>query len=57
MAAARAYGDDPLSFVRQRDLFGDLADDPRFSRPYLAVLASLHDRGARWTIANLGTLV
>jgi mannitol 2-dehydrogenase len=57
VAAARAYGDDPLSFVRQRDLFGDLAEDPRFSRPYLAVLASLHDRGARWTIANLGTLV
>jgi mannitol 2-dehydrogenase len=57
VAAARAYGEDPLSFVRQRDLFGDLADDPRFSRPYLAVLASLHDRGAHWTIANLGALV
>jgi mannitol 2-dehydrogenase len=57
MAAARRYAVDPLAFVRQRDLFGDLADDPRFARPYLAVLHSLHARGARWTIANLDALI
>ena len=57
VAAASAYGEDPLSFVRQRDLFGDLAEDPRFSRPYLAIIASLRERGTRWTIANLESLV
>ena len=57
MAAARRYAVDPLAFVRQRDLFGDLAEDPRFARPYLAVLHSLHAHGARWTIANLDVLI
>ena len=55
--AARRYPVDPLGFVRQTELFGDLAEDPRFAGPYLAVLASLHDRGARRTIADLDALV
>ena len=34
-------------------LFGDLADDERFTAPYRATLASLHDRGARATLEAL----
>jgi mannitol 2-dehydrogenase len=56
-AAARRYPGDPLAFVRQRDIFGDLGEDPRFSAPYLAVLASLHAEGARRTLAHLDALV
>ena len=56
-AAARRYGDDPLSFLRVRDVFGDLADEEPFTTPYLAVLESLHIRGARETLARIDTLV
>jgi mannitol 2-dehydrogenase len=52
-AAARRYVDDPLSFVRDRTLFGDLADDKRFTTPYEAILRSLHSRGARRTLQRL----
>lgn len=52
-AAARGRTVDPLSFVRNRDLFGDLADDPRFAEAYLAALDSLHTRGAAATVAAL----
>jgi mannitol 2-dehydrogenase len=57
MAAARRYPADPLAFVRQKDIFGDLADDPRFAAPYLAVLASLHAHGARRALARLSVLI
>ena len=36
MAAAARHGEDPLAFVRNRDLFGDLADHPRFAEAYRA---------------------
>jgi mannitol 2-dehydrogenase len=52
-AAARAQRSDPLAFVRNRELFGDLVDDERFTRAYLAVLDSLHRKGARATVADL----
>jgi mannitol 2-dehydrogenase len=45
-AAARVQRTDPLAFLRQRDLFGDLAEDPRFTTPYAAALRSLHRHGA-----------
>jgi len=51
--AARAEHSAPLSFLRQPDLFGNLADQPRFTTPYLAALRSLHDRGARETVTAL----
>lgn len=44
---------DPLAFVRNRDLFGDLADQPGFTQPYLAALASLHEVGAAATLTAL----
>jgi len=53
MAAAARQAGEPLAFVAQREVFGDLVDDPRFTEPYLAALASLHRRGARATVASL----
>jgi mannitol 2-dehydrogenase len=53
MAAAAAQGSDPLAFVRNREVFGDLADDERFTTPYLAALDSLHRVGARATLESL----
>ena len=51
MAAARAQlNGDPLAFVRDRELFVDLAGQPAFTEPYLAALQSFHERGARATI-------
>jgi mannitol 2-dehydrogenase len=51
MAAAARQQADPLAFVRARDLFGDLADDPRFAAAYTAALDSLHTHGSRATLA------
>ena len=50
MAAAARQGEDPLAFVRDRDLFGDLADDARFAAAYTAALEHLHEHGARATL-------
>jgi hypothetical protein len=47
MARARRQRDDPLAFIADRDLFGDLVDDERFTFPCLAALTSLHASGAR----------
>lgn len=44
---------DPLAFVRHRDFFGDLADQPEFTEPYLSALESLHRNGSRATYAAL----
>ena len=52
-AAAALQRDDPLAFVRDRDLFGDLAERREFTAPYLEALASFHQRGARATIEHL----
>jgi len=53
VAAAQQQSSDPLAFVRNRELFGDLVDDERFTTPYLAALDSLHTRGARKTLEHL----
>ncbi len=52
--AARARSADPLAFVRDRELFGDLVDDERFTAAYSAALASLRTRGVRATLEELG---
>jgi mannitol 2-dehydrogenase len=39
--------------VRNRELFGDLAEDDPFTSAYLAVLGSLHRKGARATLHDL----
>ena len=55
MAAAARHGEDPLAFLRDRSLFGDLVDEPRFTEPYLWALDSLHRAGARATLEQLRT--
>jgi mannitol 2-dehydrogenase len=50
MARAAQQRDDPLAFLRDPALFGDLVDEPRFTTPYAAALASLHQVGARRTL-------
>jgi mannitol 2-dehydrogenase len=50
MAAAARQGEDRLAFIRDRDLFGGLADDARFAGAYAAALDSLHAGGARATL-------
>ena len=49
----RRSGEDPLAFVRNRELFGDLVDDERFAATYRRYLASLHEKGARATLEDL----
>jgi mannitol 2-dehydrogenase len=56
MAAAHRQRDDPVAFIADRELFGDLADDERFVAAYRAVLRSLHERGARATLERLAGL-
>jgi mannitol 2-dehydrogenase len=53
MANARRQREDPLAFVADRELFGDLIDDERFTTPYRAALASLHEVGAMATLRTL----
>jgi mannitol 2-dehydrogenase len=55
MATARRQADDPLAFVANRDLFGDLIDNERFVSTYRSALASLHTKGARATLEDLAT--
>ncbi len=52
-AAARAQQSDPLAFLRNRELFGDLVEDDRFATAYLDALDSLHRKGARATLQDL----
>jgi mannitol 2-dehydrogenase len=44
---------DPLAFIANRDLFGDLVDDERFVSAYCLTLDSLHHKGARATVQEL----
>ena len=52
-ATAKTQRDDRTAFVRNRELFGDIADDPRFIKDYVAALDSLYSRGAHATVADL----
>jgi len=46
-AAARRHARDPLAFLRQREVFGDLVDDERFTAGYVAALQRIHADGIR----------
>jgi mannitol 2-dehydrogenase len=52
---AREQREDPLAFVSNRELFGDLVDASAFTEPYLTALDSLHSVGARATLEALTT--
>ena len=56
-AAARRSSEDPLAFLRDRAVFGDLVDEPRFTEPYLWALDRLHRVGARATLEQLRAAV
>jgi mannitol 2-dehydrogenase len=47
--------EEPLAFISNRELFGDLAEEPEFVTPYVAALRSLHEHGARATLETLVT--
>ena len=53
MRAAARHREDPLAFLRDRSLFGDLVDEPRFVEAYTAALEALHRVGARATLEAL----
>jgi mannitol 2-dehydrogenase len=54
-ARAREQADDPLVFVRNPQLFGDLAENPMFARSYAAILKSFHSIGVRQSLENLNS--
>jgi mannitol 2-dehydrogenase len=53
VALARRQRKDPLAFIANRELFGDLVDDRRFAEAYRSALRSLHERGARATLESI----
>jgi len=52
-ANARRQDADPLAFVADRELFGDLVDSEAFRTAYLQALGMLRSRGARATAEQL----
>ena len=53
-AAAIRQREHPTAFLEDnRAVFGDLADDPRFTRVYSSILTALLDGGVRKTFADL----
>jgi len=52
-AAAIRQRDEPLAFIADRELFGDLVDEPAFVSGYSLALSSLHEVGARATLEQL----
>ena len=52
-AAARQQREHPTAFIEQRTLFGDLADDQRFTTVYTEILGHLHREGTRATLELL----
>ncbi|OHV07701.1 mannitol dehydrogenase family protein [Kushneria phosphatilytica] len=52
-AIAQHNRDNPLAFIENRELFGDLVDDPRFVEAYTDALSRLHRQGARATVEAL----
>lgn len=47
LRAAARQAEDPLAFLRSAELFGDLAQRPAFTEPYLRALRTFRTRGAR----------
>ncbi|MFO7689413.1 MAG: mannitol dehydrogenase family protein, partial [Cryobacterium sp.] len=52
VAIARSQRQNPLAFIQNRRLFGDLADNERFQEAYLSALESLWERGAHATVSS-----
>ncbi len=52
-ATAQENRTQPLAFIRNRDIFGDLVDNRRFVDAYTHALTLLHEKGARATLESL----
>ncbi|MET3934643.1 mannitol dehydrogenase family protein [Arthrobacter sp. OAP107] len=55
MAAAARQRQEPLAFISNRQIFGDLIDNERFVAAYTRVLEDLHGGGAKAALASLAT--
>ncbi len=53
VSIARRNREDPLAFIANRAIFGELIDDERFVTAYHSALTALHQRGARATLESL----
>jgi len=53
MAAAAKHDEDPLAFLRDEELFGNLVEQEAFTRPYLHALEVLRASGARALLTEL----
>lgn len=53
IAIAKTQRENPLAFVQNKKLFGELSADSRFTEPYLNTLKSLHTAGAQATLAGI----
>lgn len=53
MSDAQRQRQNPLAFIENRGLFGDLVDNERFVGSYRSALDSFHERGARATLEGL----
>jgi mannitol 2-dehydrogenase len=51
--AARSQREHPTAFIENRELFGDLVDEPRFRDPYLETLEALRTRGVNEALRRL----
>ncbi len=52
-ANAGRLGEDPVAFIADRGIFGDLVHDQRFVAPYRWAVTVLREQGARATLAAL----
>jgi mannitol 2-dehydrogenase len=50
---AKSQRKDPLAFIKNESLFGDLAKNKTFSEKYLSALKSLFENGAHQTVQSL----
>jgi mannitol 2-dehydrogenase len=50
--AAKPARNDPLAFLQLRHIFGDLADNPNYVRPFSDALSALWAHGVRSTLAD-----
>lgn len=50
---AQRNRDNPLAFIENREVFGDLVDNERFVEAYTQALSRLHRQGARATVESV----
>jgi mannitol 2-dehydrogenase len=53
IAIAKSQREKPAAFIENEAIFSLLAQDPRFSEPYLLALALLHSEGAQKTLKDI----